>query len=81
MPHYICKGGCKGVSDIPGVCENEDCASHNHQFEACDCEDGKHHGAFGESVPAEEDTLKEETVPEQAVASQPEEPVEEVKEE
>jgi len=46
MPHYICKGGCKGVSDKPGVCQTDDCANHNHRLEECDCVDGKHYGAF-----------------------------------
>jgi len=48
MLHYICKGGCKGVSDKPGVCQAEDCSNHKHQLEECVCEDGKHFGAFEE---------------------------------
>ncbi len=48
MPHYICKGGCKGVSDTPGVCQAQGCSNHNHQLEECDCPDGRHFGAFEE---------------------------------
>ncbi len=45
-PHYICKGGCEGVSDKPGVCKTEGCEHEGHKLEPCDCTDGKHHGAF-----------------------------------
>ncbi len=46
MEHYICTGGCKGVSEKPGVCQNPDCPNYNGQLEKCDCEDGNHYGAF-----------------------------------
>ena len=46
MPHYICKQGCKGVSDTPGTCQAKDCPGEGQQLEECDCEDGKHYGAF-----------------------------------
>lgn len=42
--HYICTGGCGGVSDKPGVCQAKDCSKHNHALEPCDCKDGKHYG-------------------------------------
>lgn len=41
--HYICLGGCKGVSKNPGVCQAPDCAKHNHELVECMCLDGKHH--------------------------------------
>ena len=41
--HYICLGGCKGVSEFPGVCQAPDCANHNHELVACTCTDGRHH--------------------------------------
>lgn len=44
--HYVCTGGCKGVSDKPGVCQMEDCARYNEALEECDCTDGTHYGAF-----------------------------------
>lgn len=59
MSHYICTGGCRGVSDNPGVCEDENCSKHNQPLEKCDCTDGKHFGAFDfehnheKSLPAE----------------------------
>lgn len=41
--HYICTGGCKGVSDKPGTCQATTCAKHNHALQPCECADGKHH--------------------------------------
>lgn len=40
--HYVCYGGCHGVSDKPGVCQTEGCAHKGHALEKCDCADGKH---------------------------------------
>lgn len=40
--HYICLGGCKGVSLYPGVCQAEDCANHNHNLVECNCTDDLH---------------------------------------
>jgi hypothetical protein len=42
--HYICTGGCKGVSETPGTCQAESCKLYGHPLEACDCTDGKHYG-------------------------------------
>jgi len=42
MPHYICTGGCQGVSDKPGVCQADSCSLHNHELKECDCADGQH---------------------------------------
>lgn len=41
--HYICLGGCKGVSKVPGLCTSPNCANHEHNLVPCDCEDDKHH--------------------------------------
>ena len=41
--HYVCLGGCGGVSDHPGVCQAVDCENHNHQLVECDCVDGLHY--------------------------------------
>ncbi|MDQ5971229.1 MAG: hypothetical protein QG566_175 [Patescibacteria group bacterium] len=40
--HYICLGGCKGVSEVPGVCGAETCADHNHDLKECNCTDSSH---------------------------------------
>ncbi len=40
--HYICLGGCRGVSDNMGVCQAPDCANHNHELVECHCTDGLH---------------------------------------
>lgn len=40
--HYICTGGCKGVSNNPGVCQAETCIDHNHDLKECMCTDGMH---------------------------------------
>lgn len=41
--HYVCLGGCRGVSETPGVCQAQDCAHHNHELVRCACVDGRHH--------------------------------------
>jgi len=50
MEHYICTGGCKGVSEEAGVCRAADCPRHGEPMEKCDCEDGEHHGALYNGV-------------------------------
>ncbi len=40
--HYVCVGGCRGVSKTPGTCQAPDCANHNHQLVKCNCVDGLH---------------------------------------
>lgn len=40
--HYVCTGGCNGVSPVPGVCGAESCAKHNHDLVECMCTDGMH---------------------------------------
>jgi len=42
MTHYICTGGCGGVSETEGTCQAEDCSKHNEPLTNCDCTDGKH---------------------------------------
>lgn len=44
--HYICTGGCGGVSDKPGVCQAEGCSRHEHPLTSCDCTDGRHKEVF-----------------------------------
>lgn len=40
--HFICLGGCRGVSQKPGVCQAPNCVNHNHELVKCDCADGLH---------------------------------------
>jgi len=42
MKHYICTGGCEGVSDKPGLCQTEDCPKFEQPLDECNCEDGRH---------------------------------------
>jgi len=42
--HYVCLGGCEGVSEVPGVCQAPECANHDHELVVCDCTDGLHNG-------------------------------------
>ncbi len=42
MTHYICTGGCDGGSDLPGLCQAEDCAKEGQPLVPCDCADGAH---------------------------------------
>lgn len=54
-PHYICTGGCEGVSEKPGVCRTEGCEKEVEPLTPCDCTDGTHHGAFDVLPEAEEE--------------------------
>lgn len=42
MTHYICIGGCGGVSDVEGTCQAENCANFKQDLKACECKDGSH---------------------------------------
>ncbi|MEK7107547.1 MAG: hypothetical protein AAB899_05175 [Patescibacteria group bacterium] len=42
MKHYICTGGCEGVSGKPGTCGAKTCPKHGKPLTECDCGDGKH---------------------------------------
>ena len=46
--HFICKGGCHGVSEKPGVCGAQGCSKEGGSLEKCMCPDGRHGGAFEE---------------------------------
>jgi hypothetical protein len=46
MDHFICKGGCEGVSTKEGVCQSDTCAKAGAPLEPCSCTDGQHFGAF-----------------------------------
>lgn len=41
--HYVCTGGCKGVSPSVGTCQAEDCAKHNQDLVECMCTDSMHY--------------------------------------
>lgn len=41
--HYICLGGCEGVSSTPGVCQTDSCESYGESLTSCGCTDGAHH--------------------------------------
>ena len=56
MKHYICTGGCEGVSEKQGVCQDETCPKHGQPLTECDCVDGGH----GKEIPAEPDADAEE---------------------
>jgi len=46
MKHYVCTGGCQGVSDNPGTCQMATCPKHGLPLLECNCADGKHKEAF-----------------------------------
>ena len=52
MAHFVCKGSCKGSSEVESVCEMEGCSNQWQLLEECTCVDGKHGGAeeFGEEA-------------------------------
>ncbi|HIJ99228.1 TPA: hypothetical protein H1011_00165 [archaeon] len=41
-PHYICTGGCGGVSEEQKNCGAEDCKNYDMPLEECKCTDGRH---------------------------------------
>ena len=55
MSHYICTGGCKGISDKPGACEAADCIKYAQPLQECNCIDGKHGEVPKEDKEVEED--------------------------
>ncbi len=42
MEHYVCTGGCAGVSDKPGVCQAKTCKKHLKPLINCTCTDSIH---------------------------------------
>jgi len=40
--HYICTGGCRGVSPEAGICQMDSCPKHGLPLEECRCTDNKH---------------------------------------
>lgn len=42
--HYVCTGGCNGVSTAPGTCGATDCKDFEKPLKECDCQDGMHEG-------------------------------------
>lgn len=44
--HYVCTGGCAGVSPEAGTCNMESCKKHGMPLTACTCSDGMHNEAF-----------------------------------
>jgi hypothetical protein len=55
MIHYVCTGGCGGVSDHPQVCEAKTCIKLGKPLTVCHCTDGLHKEAFEQpNVTAEE---------------------------
>lgn len=40
--HYICTGGCKGVSNTTGVCQDKTCEHYQHSLEECNCSASEH---------------------------------------
>jgi len=54
MTHYICTGGCGGMSEKPGMCKAEDCPLFAEELEECNCPDGTHEARKGEMEETEE---------------------------
>ena len=47
MTHYVCTGGCKGVSDdANATCQAGDCPKHGEPLTACDCADNAHEEVY-----------------------------------
>lgn len=42
MTHYVCTGGCAGVTDKEGTCAAPTCSLYKQNLTACDCQDPDH---------------------------------------
>lgn len=51
MKHYICTGGCGGVSEKPGICTAEVCSKKGQPLTECDCEERQEHDRVLPDVP------------------------------
>ena len=49
MKHYVCTGGCGGVSEEAGVCDSDGCSKVGRPLQPCECEDGTHEDVGGAS--------------------------------
>ncbi|MDP2676777.1 MAG: hypothetical protein Q8O83_03775 [bacterium] len=56
MEHFICTGGCGGISGTPGVCQMDSCPHHGKDLVSCSCNDGEHSDA---KTKAELEALRE----------------------
>ncbi|MDO8514799.1 MAG: hypothetical protein Q7S50_04610 [bacterium] len=54
MKHYICTGGCEGVSEKPGDCQALACPKYGKPLSECNCENGKHEEVKKGQLPREE---------------------------
>ena len=46
MAHFVCTGGCNGVSEAPGVCNINSCMKEHQPLTICNCKDGQHKEVF-----------------------------------
>jgi hypothetical protein len=44
--HYVCTGGCEGVSPKQTTCGAPECPKHDTPLTACSCVDGMHLEAY-----------------------------------
>ncbi|OGY91671.1 MAG: hypothetical protein A3H70_01370 [Candidatus Komeilibacteria bacterium RIFCSPLOWO2_02_FULL_48_11] len=42
VTHFVCKGGCGGVSPDADLCQAPTCSKFNAPFDPCGCTDGLH---------------------------------------
>ncbi len=55
--HFICLGGCEGVSSSAGVCQSVECDDYNLKLMPCNCTNGEHNAfaPYDEEEGLEED--------------------------
>lgn len=46
IPHYVCTGGCKTVSEKSGKCHVRGCPRYRNPLTKCECKDEKHGDLF-----------------------------------
>jgi len=44
MEHFVCTGGCGGVSKTMGRCQSEHCLKYNQPMMPCGCSNNQHPG-------------------------------------
>lgn len=42
LPHYVCTGGCRVYSEMPGACPTPGCVRVRNPLTKCECQDGLH---------------------------------------
>ena len=60
MTHYVCTGGCGGMSETPSTCDTTSCVKYHQPMTVCHCADGAHQEAYqNPNITADEQAPKQ----------------------